>query len=218
MGLSRFEKFIPGARWLRGYTTEYAICDLIAGITVGLTVLPQALAYATLAGLEPQYGLYSAFIGGAVYALLGGCPEVTIGPTALLSLMTSRHTGLGGESGPHLAILLCFLSGIGQAVIAICRLGALVDLISMPVTVGFTSATALIIAASQLKGLLGLKGGSGSGFIQTVISVFSNITHTRMGDLILGVVSLAAALGLRVNLILYQFYTYRKYNFYFIFL
>lgn len=73
MGLSQIEKVIPGARWLRGYTTEYFVADLIAGITVGLTVLPQSLAYATLAGLDPQYGLYSAFMGGVVYALLGGC-------------------------------------------------------------------------------------------------------------------------------------------------
>lgn len=145
------EKWVPGARWLRGYTAQFFISDLIAGITVGLTVLPQGLAYSTLAGLEPQYGLYSAFVGGVIYALLGGCREVTIGPTALLALMTSRHTGLGGISGPHLAILLCFLSGIVEFVMALLKLGALVDLISLPVTVGFTSATALIIGASQLK-------------------------------------------------------------------
>ena len=83
MGLNKIEKFIPGSRWLRGYSTEFFIADLIAGITVGLTVLPQSLAYATLAGLEPQYGLYSAFVGGAIYALLGGCREVSIGPTGL---------------------------------------------------------------------------------------------------------------------------------------
>ena len=151
MGLSQVEKFLPGARWLRGYTAQFFVYDLIAGITVGLTVLPQGLAYATLAGLEPQYGLYSAFVGGVVYAMLGGCREVTIGPTALLALMTSRHTGLGGTSGPQLAILLCFLSGIVELIMALLKLGALVDLISLPVTVGFTSATALIIGASQLK-------------------------------------------------------------------
>lgn len=151
MGLTTIEKIIPGARWLRGYSTEFFVADLIAGITVGLTVLPQSLAYATLAGLDPQFGLYSAFVGGAVYALMGGCREVTIGPTALLALMTSRHTGYGGNSGADLAILLCFLAGIVELIMALLRLGALVDLISLPVTIGFTSATALIIGASQLK-------------------------------------------------------------------
>jgi sodium-independent sulfate anion transporter 11 len=79
MGLTKIEKLIPGARWLRGYNVQFGVADLIAGITVGLTVLPQGLAYATLAGLEPQYGLYSAFVGGTIYAFLGGCREVTIG-------------------------------------------------------------------------------------------------------------------------------------------
>ncbi|XP_055700646.1 sodium-independent sulfate anion transporter [Phlebotomus papatasi] len=197
MGLNKVEKWIPGARWLRGYTGQDAVADVIAGITVGLTVLPQGLAYATLAGLEPQYGLYSAFMGGVVYALLGGCREVTIGPTALLSLMTSRHTGLGGESGPHLAILLCFLAGIVECVMGLLRLGALVDLISTPVTVGFTSATAVIIGASQLKGLLGLKGGGGSGFIATVQTVFTKADQIRPSDAALGICSIGILLLMR---------------------
>ncbi|XP_058130157.1 sodium-independent sulfate anion transporter [Anopheles ziemanni] len=197
MGLSRVERVLPGTRWLRGYTGEFMVADLIAGITVGLTVLPQGLAYATLAGLEPQYGLYSAFVGGVVYALMGGCREVTIGPTALLSLMTSRHTGYGGNSGPQLAILLCFLSGIVELLMAVLRLGALVDLISLPVTVGFTSATALIIGASQLKALLGIRGGSGSGFASTVQTVIANIPEARVADSILGIVSIAILLALR---------------------
>lgn len=200
MGLSEVEKFVPGARWLRGYTAQFFISDLIAGITVGLTVLPQGLAYSTLAGLEPQYGLYSAFVGGVVYALLGGCREVTIGPTALLALMTSRHTGLGGISGPHLAVLLCFLSGIVELIMALLKLGALVDLISLPVTVGFTSATALIIGASQLKGLLGLQGSSGgSGFLSTVTFVITKFHELRPADALLGVGSIVILLIMRVS-------------------
>ncbi|XP_053692779.1 sodium-independent sulfate anion transporter [Sabethes cyaneus] len=197
MGLTQVEKVIPGARWLRGYNAQYAVADLIAGITVGLTVLPQGLAYATLAGLEPQYGLYSAFVGGLVYALLGGCREVTIGPTALLALMTSRHTGYGGNSGPQFAILLCFLAGVVELLMAVLRLGALVDLISLPVTVGFTSATALIIGASQLKALLGIRGGSGAGFTETITTVVKNIENARIPDTVLGLTSIGILLALR---------------------
>ncbi|XP_055609114.1 sodium-independent sulfate anion transporter [Uranotaenia lowii] len=197
MGLTQVEKIIPGARWLRGYNAQFAVADLIAGITVGLTVLPQGLAYATLAGLEPQYGLYSAFVGGLIYALMGGCREVTIGPTALLALMTSRHTGHGGISGPQFAILLCFLSGIVELLMAVLRLGALVDLISLPVTVGFTSATALIIGASQLKALLGIRGGSGSGFAETIQTVIMKFGEARIPDSVLGFVSIAVLLALR---------------------
>ncbi|XP_055912234.1 sodium-independent sulfate anion transporter [Eupeodes corollae] len=190
-------KFVPGIKWLNGYSVQFAISDMIAGITVGLTVLPQGLAYATLAGLEPQYGLYSAFVGGILYALMGGCCQVTIGPTALLALITSKHTGLGLASGPTYAILLCFISGIIELLMALLRLGALVDLISLPVTVGFTSATAVIIGTSQLKGLLGLKGGSGSDFINTIKSVFTNLDMVRPGDMTLGFISIVLLLLMR---------------------
>ncbi|XP_030372598.1 sodium-independent sulfate anion transporter isoform X2 [Scaptodrosophila lebanonensis] len=190
-------RIFPGIKWLHGYTAQDAVADLIAGVTVGLTVLPQGLAYATLAGLEPQYGLYSAFVGGIVYALLGSCRQVTIGPTALLALMTSRHTGFGLNSGPDYAILLCLISGLVEFAMAVLKLGALVDLISLPVTVGFTSATAVIIGTSQLKGLLGLRGGSGSDFLNTMKSVFGNLHNVRRGDLTLGLVSISVLLLLR---------------------
>ncbi|XP_070071660.1 sodium-independent sulfate anion transporter isoform X1 [Drosophila takahashii] len=190
-------RLLPGLKWLHGYTGQDAVADLIAGVTVGLTVLPQGLAYATLAGLEPQYGLYSAFVGGIIYVMLGSCRQVTIGPTALLALMTRRHTGFGLASGPAYAILLCLISGIVELGMAVLKLGALVDLISLPVTVGFTSATAVIIGTSQLKGLLGLRGGSGSDFINTMRSVFGNLRDVRQGDFTLGLVSIVVLLLLR---------------------
>ncbi|XP_033160778.1 sodium-independent sulfate anion transporter isoform X2 [Drosophila mauritiana] len=190
-------RLLPGLKWLHGYTGQDAVSDLIAGVTVGLTVLPQGLAYATLAGLEPQYGLYSAFVGGIIYAMLGSCRQVTIGPTALLALMTSRHTGFGLGSGPAYAILLCLISGVVELGMAVLKLGALVDLISLPVTVGFTSATAVIIGTSQLKGLLGLRGGSGSDFINTMRSVLGNLHKVRTGDFTLGLTSIIVLLLLR---------------------
>ncbi|KAH8405048.1 hypothetical protein KR222_005641 [Zaprionus bogoriensis] len=199
MPLKNLSVLFPGVKWLQNYTAQDAVADLIAGITVGLTVLPQGLAYATLAGLEPQYGLYSSFVGGIVYALLGSCRQVTIGPTALLALMTSRHTGFGLDSGPAYGILLCLISGVVELAMAVLKLGALVDLISLPVTVGFTSATAVIIGTSQLKGLLGLRGGSGSDFINTMRSVFGNLQQVRRGDVTLGLVSISVLLLLRVS-------------------
>ncbi|XP_045476525.1 sodium-independent sulfate anion transporter-like [Harmonia axyridis] len=173
---------VPILQWGRTYNSHKFVCDIIAGITVGLTVMPQALAYATLAGLEPQYGLYSAFVGCFVYAIFGTCKDITIGPTALMSLMTYQQV-MGRNS--DYAILLCFLSGIIQLLMAILHLGVLIDFISIPVTVGFTSATSVIIATSQLKSLLGLKISS-SGFLDTITKVLQNLDKTRYTDCILG--------------------------------
>ncbi|KAK9739693.1 STAS domain [Popillia japonica] len=184
---------VPILEWAPKYNTHKLVSDLIAGVTVGLTVMPQSLAYATLAGLEPQYGLYSAFMGGFVYSVFGTCKDITIGPTALMALMTYQQ--IVNRSTDY-AILLCFLSGIVQLLMSVLHLGVLVDFISIPVTVGFTSATSVIIAASQLKGLLGLKFSS-SGFIDNISKVFQNLHNTRISDLSLGICSIALLLFLR---------------------
>lgn len=172
-------KRVPILAWLPKYNSEKLFSDIIAGITVGLTVMPQGLAYATLAGLEPQYGLYSAFMGAMVYVIFGSCKDITIGPTALMALMT--HDYVRGRNADF-AILLAFLAGCLQLLMACLRLGVLIDFISIPVTVGFTSATSVIIVASQLKGLLGLKISS-QGFLDTLTKVIQNIGDTSPWDI-----------------------------------
>ncbi|XP_017892171.1 sodium-independent sulfate anion transporter [Ceratina calcarata] len=172
------KKRIPIVGWLPNYNTEKFLNDAIAGVTVGLTVMPQGLAYATLAGLEPQYGLYSAFMGAMVYIVFGSCKDITIGPTALMALMT--HEYVQGRNADF-AILLAFLCGCLQLLMAFLRLGVLIDFISIPVTVGFTSATSVIIVVSQLKGLLGLQISS-KGFLDTLIKVLQNIHKTNPFD------------------------------------
>ncbi|EEB10996.1 sulfate transporter, putative [Pediculus humanus corporis] len=184
---------IPISVWLPRYNSEKLICDMIAGITVGLTVMPQGLAYATLAGLEPQYGLYSAFMGCFVYAIFGSCKDITIGPTALMALMTYQQVI---DKNVDFAILLCFLSGCVQIIMSILHLGVLVDFISVPVTVGFTSATSVIIATSQIKGLLGLKFTS-SGFLDTLQKIGERIGETRLNDTALGITCIVILLFLR---------------------
>ena len=173
-----FRRRVPIVSWLPKYNSEKLLSDAIAGITVGLTVMPQGLAYATLAGLEPQYGLYSAFMGAMVYIIFGSCKDITIGPTALMALMT--HEYVQGRNADF-AILLAFLCGCMQLLMAFLRLGVLIDFISIPVTVGFTSATSVIIVVSQLKGLLGLKISS-QGFLDTLTKVVRNIHKTSLWD------------------------------------
>ncbi|CAK9833483.1 Sodium-independent sulfate anion transporter [Anthophora retusa] len=171
---------IPVLKWLPLYRTKDALGDLVAGLTVGLTLIPQAIAYAGLAGLTPQYGLYSAFAGSFVYIIFGTCREVNIGPTALISLLTYTYA----RGIPEYAILLCFLSGCVTVVLGILRLGFLVEFVSIPVVSGFTSAASLIIACSQIKSLLGLRI-HGESFIEIWKELANNIHRTRIPDLIL---------------------------------
>ncbi|XP_029039363.1 sodium-independent sulfate anion transporter-like [Osmia bicornis bicornis] len=171
---------VPILKWLPLYRTNDAFGDLVAGFTVGLTLIPQAIAYAGLAGLTPQYGLYSAFAGSFVYIIFGTCREVNIGPTALISLLTYTYA----RGIPEYAILLCFLSGCVTIVLGILRLGFLVEFVSIPVVSGFTSAASVIIACSQIKNLLGLKI-HGESFIEIWRVLASSIGQTRIPDLIL---------------------------------
>ncbi|KAJ2945881.1 hypothetical protein O0L34_g4786 [Tuta absoluta] len=186
-------KRLPVTKWLPEYNTEKALADFIAGVTVGLTVIPQALAYATLAGLPPQYGLYSSFMGCFVYMMFGSCKDITLGPTALMALMTYQQ--IQGRNFDY-AVLLCFLTGVVQLIMGILHLGVLIDFISVPVTVGFTSATSVIIAVSQFKGLLGLQFKSG-GFIDTVKKVVINIPNAKMSDSTLGITCIVTLLLMR---------------------
>ncbi|KAK9496656.1 hypothetical protein O3M35_013090 [Rhynocoris fuscipes] len=192
--LKRFlHKRVPITSWLPKYNGETAVADAIAGVTVGLTVMPQALAYAALAGLQPQYGLYSSFLGCFVYAIFGSCKDITIGPTALMSLMTYQQVL---NRNPDYAVLLCFLTGCVMVIMAFLRLGVLVEFISQPVTVGFTTATSVIIIASQIKGLLGLSYQS-NGFISTLIKIGENIHDTKLWDSLMGFTCIIILLLLR---------------------
>nr|CAD7461871.1 unnamed protein product [Timema tahoe] len=180
---SVLEKTIPATKWLREYYKKDIIHDVIAGLTVGLTAIPQGIAYAVVAGLQPQYGLYAAFMGPFTYVLLGSCKDITIGPTAILALMTKTFVT---SHGPDFAVLLAFLSGCIIFLLGLFRMGFLVDFISMPVTVGFTSAAALTIASSQFKGLFGF-GGSSNDFIGACINLVKHVHETRLWDSVLGV-------------------------------
>ncbi|ERL93393.1 hypothetical protein D910_10685 [Dendroctonus ponderosae] len=169
--------------------------DLLAGVTVGLTVIPQALAYANIAGLPTQYGLYGSFLGCLLYIFLGSCKDVPVGPTAVAALLTFQS--LGGKGIEH-AILLCFLTGVVQILMGLFGLGFLIDFVSGPVSSGFTSAAALIIVTSQMKDLLGIEA-SGNTFVDTWKSLFHDIHHVRLWDTILGVICIVILLLLRVS-------------------
>ncbi|XP_023942591.2 sodium-independent sulfate anion transporter [Bicyclus anynana] len=186
-------RVFPILNWSKSYNTETGVGDLIAGITVALTLVPQSIAYASLAGFEPQYGLYASFAGSFVYAVMGTCPQINIGPTALLSLLTFTYTN---GTNPDFAILLCFIGGIIQLIAGIVQLGFLVEFVSLPVVSGFTSAAAITIASSQIKGLFGLKF-SAETFISTWGGVFHHIGQTRLEDTLLGLSCCIVLMGMK---------------------
>ncbi|XP_068214134.1 sodium-independent sulfate anion transporter-like isoform X2 [Palaemon carinicauda] len=180
--INTLKKRLPILEWGPNYNLECLEGDVLAGFTVGLTVIPQGIAYALVAGLEPNYGLYSAFMGCFVYLVFGSCKDITIGPTAIMAIMTHEYSGHGGAD---FAVLLSFLSGIIILAAGICNLGFLITFISKPVISGFTSAAAITIASTQLKGLLGLKFSS-EGLIDTFRKLIENIYDFRWPDFVLG--------------------------------
>ncbi|XP_067860050.1 sodium-independent sulfate anion transporter isoform X2 [Heptranchias perlo] len=174
---------LPILNWLPRYSLRWLRMDLLAGVTVGLTVVPQALAYAEIAGLPVQYGLYSSFMGCFVYCLLGTSKDITLGPTAIMSLLVSSYA----YHDPVYAVLLTFLCGCIQLAMGILHLGFLVDFISYPVIKGFTSSAALTIGFGQVKNILGLRDIPRQ-FFQEVYYTFYNVGDSRVGDLVLGLI------------------------------
>ncbi|XP_006886390.1 PREDICTED: sodium-independent sulfate anion transporter [Elephantulus edwardii] len=181
--VATLRRWLPILSWLPHYSGQWLKMDLIAGLSVGLMVIPQALAYAEVAGLPPQYGLYSAFMGCFVYLVLGTSRDVTLGPTAIMSLLVSFYT----FHKPAYAVLLAFLSGCVQLAMGFLQLGFLLDFISCPVIRGFTSAASVTIAFGQIKNLLGLRNIPRQFFLQ-VYYTFAKIGETRVGDAVLGLV------------------------------
>ncbi|XP_053688571.1 sodium-independent sulfate anion transporter [Sabethes cyaneus] len=186
-------KRLPILRWLPNYNSTDAVGDLVAGITVGLTVIPQALAYSGIAGLPAAYGLYGSFLGCIVYILLGSCKDVPMGPTAISALLTYQ-TARGNIAK---SIVLCFLTGIIELVMGLFGLGFLVDFVSGPVSSGFTSAVALIIVTSQIKDVLGITA-KGSTFLEIWQSIFSDIHNIKAWDTVLGITCIAVLLIMRI--------------------
>ncbi|XP_049869479.1 sodium-independent sulfate anion transporter-like [Pectinophora gossypiella] len=184
---------VPILSWLPQYSLRSGLADIIAGVTVGLTVIPQAIAYAGVAGLPPQYGLYSSFMACFVYTVFGSVKDSAIGPTAIAAILTRENLhGLG----PEFAVLLAFLSGCVELVMGILQLGFLIDFISGPVSVGFTSAAAIIIATTQVKDILGLSFPGGK-FLQVWTGLYEHIGETRLWDTVLGVTCIIVLLLLR---------------------
>jgi SulP family sulfate permease len=187
--------------WARPYRREDLRPDLLAGLTVGAMIVPQAMAYAVLAGLPPQVGLYAATVPIALYALLGSSRVLAVGPVAVVSLLTasalSAHYTPASDRYVTAAAWLALLCGAVHLVMSISRIGFLADFLSHPVIVGFTAAAGLIIGASQLKSLLGIKVPRTDDFGPTIAEVVRHLDETSWATLAVGLGCIALLLGFR---------------------
>jgi sulfate permease, SulP family len=186
-------QWIPSLDWIKNYKKEWLNGDLSAGLTVGVMLIPQGMAYSMLAGLPPIYGLYAVTLPLIIYALLGTSRQLAVGPVAMVSLLISSGVGQLAQTGtdPYiaLAILLAFMVGLIQLSMGLFRLGFLVNFLSHPVIAGFTSAAALIIGFSQFKHLLGIKV-SGEKFLEIMSQIFDNLSKTHLTTLAIGLVAI----------------------------
>lgn len=196
------QRFVPFLDWIFELKKpEILKADIIAGITVALVLIPQSMAYAQLAGLPPQMGLYAAFLVPIVAALFGSSRQLQNGPVAIISLMTAAALiPLGLEPAQYIAYaaMIAILAGIMQVVLGLLRLGVLVDFLSHPVVIGFTNAAAIVISSLQLGKLLGIDVESGSHLYETLWNLLKAIPNeTHIPTLMMGVFSLLLLLGFK---------------------
>ncbi|XP_061392401.1 sodium-independent sulfate anion transporter [Musca vetustissima] len=173
--------------WIGRYNLEWGINDAIAGITLGLTIIPESIACALLAGLPARYGLCSAFVGPLIYLIFGSVDNVIIGPTSLVALVSVQFT-VGKPI--EFAFMLTFLSGVVQLIMSALRMGFMFEFISMPVIKAFSTATAILVIESQIKVLLGIKYLV-AGFVESVKTLFLRHAEANSGDFVMGICAIA---------------------------
>ncbi len=199
-----FKKSIPILDWLPKYKKSYLKNDIVGGITIGIVLIPQGIAYALIAGLPPIYGLYCALIPQIIYAIFGTSQQVSVGPVAMDSLIVAAGVSTlavtGTENYITIAILLAFLVGSIQLIMGLFSLGFIVNFLSKPVITGFTSAVAITIGINQFRNLFGVNFIQ-SDQIQFVIKdVFFKLNEADVYTTILGILSIAIIIGLkRIN-------------------
>lgn len=184
-------KFFPFLDWIKTYNKASFFQDLPAGLTVGIILIPQGMAYAMIAGLPPVYGLYAALFPQVIYAFLGTSRQLSVGPVAMDSLLVASALSVmavtESQNYIFLAVVLAFLMGLIQLLLGLFRLGFLVNFLSKPVISGFTSAAAVIIAANQLKYITGIKIERSNQAHELIYHTFAKIGDTHLLTFAIGV-------------------------------
>jgi len=201
--LLRLLPSLPILEWGRRYDRDTLVSDLVAAIIVTMMLIPQSLAYALLAGLPPEIGLYASVAPLLLYAVFGTSRVLAVGPVAVVSLMTAaaigEHAVAGSPQYWAVAITLAFLSGVMLLIMGVLRLGFLANFLSHPVISGFISASGLLIAASQLKTLMGVKA-EGHNVIDLAQALISQLPNIHVLTLVVGVLATAFLFWVRKGL------------------
>ena len=199
----KIARYLPILDWGRHYNSTTLTNDGVAAIIVTIMLIPQSLAYAMLAGLPPEIGLYASILPLIAYALFGTSRTLAVGPVAVVSLMTltaaSAIAAPGSAEFIAAALVLALLSGLFLLLLGIFKLGFLANLLSHPVVSGFITASGIIIATSQLKSIFGIKA-SGAAMPELLSSIAATIGTTNMPTLIIGVTATAFLFWVRKGL------------------
>lgn len=196
----RPSRYFPILEWGRAYRGDTLANDLIAAVIVTIMLIPQSLAYAMLAGLPPQIGLYASILPLIAYAIFGTSRTLAVGPVAILSLMTAAAAGKiapqGTDAYIQAALILAVLSGVILLVLGLLKAGFLANFLSHPVISGFITASGIIIAASQLKHIFGIDAG-GHNLFEIIVSLVANLGSMNPATVVIGLACLIFLFGCR---------------------
>src|SRR5574341_670974 len=195
------QQALPFLRWWPSVDRGTLRKDLVAGLTGSIVVLPQGVAFATIAGLPPEYGLYTAMMPAVVAALFGSSWHLVSGPTTAISVVVfatiSPLADPGSQDYVRLALTLTFLMGLTQLAMGLARMGALVNFISHTVVIGFTAGAALLIAASQVRHFVGMEMPRGAHFHEILRELTLRVSEIQPYVLLVGAVTLAIGILFR---------------------
>ncbi|MBE1202797.1 sulfate permease [Aminobacter carboxidus] len=190
MSATSLARYLPILQWGRTYDRHALTGDLLASVIVTIMLIPQSLAYALLAGLPPEAGLYASITPIMLYAIFGTSRALAVGPVAVVSLMTAAAIGNVAEQGTMgyavAALTLAGLSGAILLAMGLLRLGFLANFLSHPVIAGFITASGILIATSQIKHILGVRAG-GDTLPEMVVSLAENLIATNWITLLIGI-------------------------------
>jgi len=196
----RVHRYLPIPDWLFSYRKEWLRPDVIAGLTTAAVVIPKAMAYATIAGLPVQVGLYTAFVPMIIYAVLGSSRPLSVSTTTTLAILTAAELGRVAPGGSVIDLLrasatLALLVGAILVVASLLRLGFIANFISEPVLVGFKAGIGLVIVLDQVPKILGVHFAKGS-FLHNILAIFKSVPEASLVTVAVGIVMIVVLVGL----------------------